>query len=360
MLERVQQYFNSSEISQSQLKALLIGVGAFHTIKKEGELYYEEKEFLIIGSAVDCILTERNKDNHIDLESFLNNYYISIIEKPSDTIMSIVQEIYSKIDKDDITELSDIKYSLLILSVCNSHKYQNNWKDETRIKKIVDEGTLYWNELIKSDNKQILDKNQAMIIWNVVVSLLTHKHTKNYFESNDNITILFQVPIYFIYEELECKALLDLIIIDKKNRCIIPCDIKTIGDFTNNFLNNAKRFRYDFQATFYILALMSWIKENYLEDYSIKDFKFIVESTKQQGCPLIYNFNKQNYLSVLNGIPSETIKTSFGNKNITSEIKGVKQAVELLKWYKSNHPEMQYNKEIIEGNGELQLNIWVE
>ena len=44
MLERVQQYFNSSEISQSQLKALLNGVGAFHTIKKEGELYYEEKE----------------------------------------------------------------------------------------------------------------------------------------------------------------------------------------------------------------------------------------------------------------------------------------------------------------------------
>ncbi len=70
MLERVQQYFNSSEISQSQLKALLNGVGAFHTIKKEGELYYEEKESLIIGSAVDCILTERNKDNHIDLESF--------------------------------------------------------------------------------------------------------------------------------------------------------------------------------------------------------------------------------------------------------------------------------------------------
>lgn len=360
MLERIKQYFNSSAISQSQLKAILNGVGAFHTIKKEGELYYEEKESLVIGSAVDCILTERNKDNYIDLQSFLDNYYISVIEKPSDTIMSIVQEIYSKVNKEDIADLNDIKYSILILGVCNNHKYQGNWKDETRVKKIQDDGALYWNELVKSDGKQILDRTQAIIVWNIVVSLLTHNHTRKYFEYSIDISVRFQLPIYFVYKDEECRALLDLVIIDFKNKCIIPCDIKTIGDYTGNFPNNAKRFRYDFQAAFYILALLSWVKENHLEDFEIKDFKFIVESTTQQGCPLIYRFNKANYLSVLNGTPAEIVKTDFGNRKVMPEIKGINQAIELLKWYKTYHPNMLYNKDIVEGDGELQLNIWVE
>lgn len=359
MLKRVQQYFNSPAISQSQLKAILNGVGAFKTIKKEGDLYYEEKESLIIGSAVDCILTERDEKNQINLKTFYEDYYISIIKKPSDTIMSIIQEIYNKVDKDSIENLNDLKYSMIILEVCNNHNYQNNWKDDTRVKKIIDEGSLYWEELIKSKNKQILDKEQSLTIWNIVISLLTHNHTKKYFECNNNsIKLFFQTPIYFTYENEECKSLLDLIIIDYDKKLIIPCDIKTIGDFTSNFLFSVKKFRYDIQAAFYLLALESFKIKYNLNDFKIMNFKFIVESTIQQGCPLIYTIKNSDIYYALLGDEAVNFCERGQCRKLSNEIKGIKQAIYLYKWYKNNHPEMKYNKEIVEGDGELLLNIW--
>lgn len=343
MLQRVKEYFDSLAISQSKLKAILKGPQVFKKVEKD-ELFYEEKESLIIGNAVDCIITNRNEKGEIDLEEFYQQYYISDIEKPSDAIMNIVQEVYSKSDS---LILFEIQNDLLILGSCNEYKYQSKWKDETRIQKIKDEGCTYYNELVLSEGKQILDREQSLCIWRVVESLLTHPHTASYFEKSEDIEILWQQPIYFKYKDKECKALLDIIIINHKNKTIIPIDLKTFSDFTSNFIRSVKKFRYDIQAIFYELAIYyNYITEtNKLWDYQVLQFIFIVESTLVQGCPLVFTLNRESILIALEG-------------DYEKKIDGLRQAFDLLEWYENNHPEMIYNKEIVEGGGLIELDLW--
>lgn len=38
----------------------------------------------------------------------------------------------------------------------------------------------------------------------------------------------------------------------------------------------------------------------------------------------------------------------------------IEQNIDLLKWYKENYSQMLFNKDIIENNDELELNIWME
>ena len=87
MKDYINDYYNSGRISQSKLKLLLLGPKKF-VERRDSSLYFEEKESLIIGSAVDCLLTQS--------EEFEKDYYISSLEeKPSDIIKSILkQEIH--------------------------------------------------------------------------------------------------------------------------------------------------------------------------------------------------------------------------------------------------------------------------
>ena len=238
----VDTYYEYPAISQSQLK-LLLGPdpSIFNTIQ-EPDLYFEEKKYFLIGDGVDMQLTR-------PIEEFNQKFHISNLQnKPSDTIKSIVNQVYDLV-KEEVGELAEKgvlrDHTSKILDSCNDHNYQPNWKTETRIAKIV-EAWEYWEDIKAAEGKVVLSQEENDLISQIVMSIRTNPATSKYFERDTNfVEILDQYSIYFNYEGIECKALLDRIIVDHKNKTIQPIDFKTMGDQTLYFPKSLRQRRYD-------------------------------------------------------------------------------------------------------------------
>ena len=347
----VEDYYINPAISQSQLK-LLLGPdpSIFNTIQ-EPDLYFEEKKHFIIGNGVDMQLTR-------PIEEFNQKFHISNLQnKPSDTIKSIVNQVYDHVKEIHGREILTIdRYPDAILDSCNDHNYQSNWKTETRIAKIV-EACEYWEDLKAAEGKVVLSQEENTLISQIVMSIRTNPTTSKYFERDTNfVEILDQYSIYFNYEGIECKALLDRIIVDHKNKTIQPIDFKTMGDQTLYFPKSLRQRRYDIQAAFYTEALKS--KKVY-ETYEILPFKFIVESTINPGNPLVFTCSDELLDIGKNGRQPYKLcdKPYVSFEYITymkfDEIKGFHQLIEDYKWYMEN--EFEKSRKIVESQGEFQL-----
>ena len=231
----VSKYRELESISQSSLKLLMAGVGVYNNAEPEDK-YYSEKEHFIIGSAVDTLIT-------MGADACKEEYYVSTLEnKPSATIMSIVKEVYDIISSEssyfeaNADFASDnIYFKDTILHVADKQEFQKRWKHETRYKKIVEQGKDYWDDLIKSEGRQILSLEQFEKIKTISDNIINHPYTEKYFQDAEHLDIFYQLPLQFVYENVSCKSLLDMVIVNHHNKTIQPIDIKTMGDYASNF-----------------------------------------------------------------------------------------------------------------------------
>ena len=101
----------------------------------------------------------------------------------------------------------------------------------------------------------------------ITESLRTNPVTKSFFDREtysklEDIDVYYQLPIYFEYRGIACKALLDMLFvfkdIDGKVLSVLLVDLKTMAGLTINFgITSFKSFRYDIQAAWYTEALRS-------------------------------------------------------------------------------------------------------
>lgn len=366
--EDIQAYLDAPAINQSLLKLLCKGVSYYNEnlTEEQASLYFEEKEHFLIGSAVDCRLTQPDG-------RYQEIYYTSSESKPSDTIMSIVKMVYDSLKRKGsiIEELREVE-SLELVKAIEAHNYQSNWKIETKLAKVIKDGSTYWKELIDSEGKTILSVEQEYLVDSIVTSLLTNERTKNIFlkgKLNPNFDVIFQFPVFFKTLDVNCKGLLDIVVVDHESKSIIPIDLKTIGDYTTNFPAAVRKRRYDFQAAFYMegiqssLAALSILIDKKLEGYSVKEFTFIVESTKRVGNPLVYICDLITLTIGKFGcrIPHEfeilfpNIEKRIEDKYYT-KVMGFYEALKLYKYHRDHG--FQYDREVVERGGVMSLNYF--
>ena len=347
----IEEYYNDSRLSQSKLKLLLgNNPNLFNTVA-EPKLYFEEKKYFLIGDGVDCQLTR-------PITEYTEKFHVSNVEnKPSDTIKSIVNQVFDETKRLNILieNVGDMRnYFPYIIDACNDHNYQSNWKEETRISKIL-EAHEYWDDLKAGEGKTILSAEEDSLISQIVMSIKTNDVTRPYFEHNEGEEIMYQVPIFFTINEVDCKGLLDMIIINHTTKVIEPIDIKTLGDNTMNFPKALRQRRYDIQGAFYTEGL----RQTY-PGYTILPFKFIVESTINPGNPLVYTmdetllqmgeYGREAYR--LKGVSQTKLVSMFYGK--LDKIKGYKQLIENYKWYMENGFERHID--IVRAEGEFTIN----
>lgn len=347
--EKIDEYFNSSAVNQSLLKRLEKGVHNYLGNKKsEKELYYTEKGHFIIGSAVDTILTgEENQ--------FEKDYYVSELDKkPSEVEMSIIQKVFDEVVWDNNSFLEDFKEQ--IEQSILFHNWQPNWKIETKINKIVEIGSDYFEDLKQGYGKQILSTEEYSLINNIVLSLTTNPRTNKYFNrqqlcNTDLINVYYQLPIYFTYNEIDCKALLDLLILIRNEKgeivSIQGFDLKTTSTNTIDFANNVKKYRYDIQASWYMEAIKQLFVTK--EHYNLKPFTFIVESTTNIGFPLLYECTDLLISAGKHGIEDYYFEDLL-------VLKGCKGFIELLNDYKYQEENEWLEDQIVTyNNGILKI-----
>lgn len=326
-------YQTISALNQSTLKKILISPQEY--IKaKERQLAKDEstEQHFVFGSLVDSLLTETKQD-------FDNKYAVVPDDTGvSETIAKIVKGVYDDMYEKTPTNLED--YPGEILKHCNYELYQSRWKDETRFKKIVEQGSKYFDILKKCGTKTIVTESEYAKAVNCVMALRSDKFTGPYCQkksSEDHIEIIDKHVVQFKYNGLEFKGEIDRIIIDHKNQTITPIDFKTTGKSVLNFENSFWHFRYDFQAAVYDLGLhldkSERLQKYYQNGYSINRFLYIVVETYLNNNPMVFEITK-TVLEV--GIK--------GNK----EYEGFNKAIERYKYATENDAwdyPMEYYKQ---------------
>lgn len=364
----IDKYFESENLSQSQLKGLLGGLDKYLENQEEEEtLYYKEKGNFIIGSATDCILT--GEEGRFD-----DSYFISDIEKkPSDAEMSMINMVFDDIintyPEQPIKSLD--QYPGFVENSIEFHGWQPKWKMETKIAKIFEVGNEYFENLKLSLGKQVIDKTQYMTIMEIVNSLRTNQRTATYFdrpsyEKNIDVDVYYQLPIYFEYRGIPCKALLDMLFVYKAEKMItkvIPVDLKTMNGNTINFLSSLKSFRYDIQGAWYTEALINESSSfNIGEEFAVDNFRFVVESTSKPGTPLIYEIDKEllhigKYgRSAVNTVDMNILFSKedlYQPITMVKEIKGFDSLVDDYLYYQEN--EWKEERVVTENNGVLKI-----
>ena len=148
-------------------------------------------------------------------------------------------------------------HSSYILDACEKAEWQPRWGTEAKLKNIIEPGTEYFMDLCKAFGKRVISKSQANTINAIVASLENSPRTSGFFnrvffEVLPNITIYYQFPIYLEYRGVQCKALLDMIIVERDTEeriiSVTGIDLKTMNGNTYYFPSSIKARRYDIKV----------------------------------------------------------------------------------------------------------------
>jgi hypothetical protein len=344
-------YYEIDAVSQSALKQISKGYIAYLRALEPSE----STSYFKFGAAVDTMLTEPDR--------FAEDFKVAKIALPSDTIKEIVEIIYKNAGSDIGGGLDNPEFAAFILGTAETVGYGRSWKPETVIKKVVEAGAEYYKFLSDTEGKQILSEEEYERVERCVTKLLTDFYTRDYFHPiTDSIEHLYQFPIAWKYvykdmalngkmEYVTCKSLLDIVILDHEEKTIKGVDIKTTSKPVSSFSSSFLKFRYDFQAAFYTLALNYYIKTNEkLKDYTILPFEFLVVESNGHVAPVRFVCPED----VIAKAMSTGFTTELGYRYM-----GVAQAFDDLRWYNNRGGTDVHSREYIynEGYQELNLNI---
>jgi len=271
-MDKIKEYFASKRISNSLLGAL--SNPRWVKMKMDNpDAEDEDKKHFRVGSALDCLLTSNGV--------FDDEFTVVDVVRPYGYMAKFVECLPSELTPespiDHYREAYDkAGYKMKIERVIDSF-----WTNPTAVE--------YYNAVRSSKSgKTILSKDEYDVVIQCRDKILANSFTHKYFVNNDpNIELIHQLPIYFNYKNHECKALLDGVYINHREKYIQPFDLKTIGKSIYDFPTSFVQFGYYRQAAFYTEALANYRikdrKEQGLSDisgYLIKDFIFIVVESK--------------------------------------------------------------------------------
>lgn len=314
-----QDYLSSKSQSQSRLKKILSHPNLYINYDPNSDLE-EPAEVTVIGDGVDLILTQGE-------DIFMEEFYFSTVERPTGQMGDFVWHLFA--NRND-TMAEAIAYDLA------GFKRDTMAKVRERFDK---EGKVYYDDLIAGEGKKVVSPIQYAMIQNIANTLRLSKFTSKYIVGNSQFKVFTQQALNFTYEGVECKGLLDLVVVDVVNNILYPIDLKTTTTSLNFWVEMLMKHRYDFQAAFYTEALKQTDLNIYGENLTMANFRFIVESQKYPGSPLIYELSDD----LMN-------LGKFGGTFQGKNYEGFDQAISRLKWHFDNDL-WEYTREDYQNEG---------
>ena len=281
-----------------------------------------ESPSLTFGSIVDTLITGTQ-------EEFENKYIVAEFAALPDSQILVLKELFNSLDSSYKTlPLNKIPDSM-ILAATTVCKFQQNWKPETRVRVIKENGEDYWDMLCLSDKKIIISTKDYHDALACKEKLLTSKSTKWYFEQDnpfeDSLKNYYQLKFKGIYLNVPIKCMADLIKVDYKNHIIYPVDLKTSGHPEYYFPESFIVWRYFYQAGMYAEIIKQNIKGTEFEDYLIAPYRFIVIN-RNTLTPLVWVYNQT----------WETGEVEFGD----TKFRGWREELLTLNHYLVNNPNV--------------------
>lgn len=280
-MDEIQKYYDYPALNQSFLKSLIGGVHNMYKNVESKVRSLKQGNALVIGSAVDCLVTDPDNWDH---------YYVIQSKLPPPQYIKVAELAAYIMHEKGLGLFMDIPPEHVLEKVCATLNYKT--KDETIINNFLDKYLGFYKELIDNYDKTWLSQKDYELIDSLASNVMHHEHTKDLFDND--LEKLYQLAIYFEYKGVECKALLDILHIDHENKLIIPYDLKTTIEYPSNFPRAIDKYRYDIQARWYTLAVESEFASLISEGYVVRPFTFVVASKKVPQCPIKVPLNIMN------------------------------------------------------------------
>lgn len=320
----------------------LISYSTIKDINNDPNILLGDKEnfrskYLDLGSVVDILLT--------DCQNLQNKVFVINSVLPSENIQKIVKLIIVELKKDikDIT----VDDAIYLFDQIDSN---TRWLPNTKIKKIIEEGSEYYKAIKDAKGKIIICNSLLQEAKILAIRTKTNPWIRQYFQKKN---IINQYKIEIKCGNINVKSMLDIIYIDDKHKTITPIDIKTGSLHPKAFLVNFYKYKYYYQGALYRKVLTNFIRSNVKElaEYSINPFKFIFISTINFLYPTIWNITDAKHYSILEGY-----KDVYGNS-----IKGIDELIEDTAVYykqiaKSPH-DLLMPIDLQKSSGEIDIDI---
>lgn len=239
------------------------------------------------GSLVDTILTDR--------DNFDNLYIVADYNKPTETIRVIVDSLWEhtlEIGYDKPLDDFSVDHTETMLNIINSHNYGgDNWRPQTKINKILEEGREYYELLaLTKGDKELVHQEEFDLAEACVIEIYDNEYTswlfdrsngsELHFQSKFKITHNLKKDIYAWKDELlsddTIRCMFDMIYIDHKRKVIIPIDLKTTSMNEEDFQGAFDMWHYDLQSGMYSYILRQVVAaDDFYKDYVVLPFRFL-------------------------------------------------------------------------------------
>lgn len=274
-----EEYFDYDALSYSMLKAFDKDPSS---VLKENDVKGAAIDY---GSAVDCLLFDGDEEYH-------KQFAVVSAPKPSDTGLRLVEYMLSK---DSVTRAT-AKEGIEALGLWK------NMKLETSIKKYITEDfMIYAGEVYNAKGKTVLDVETNQRVGEAVYHLVNSPYASKYLVESDGTEIMYQFAWAFSYNGMNCKCMLDALVIDHKNKTITPVDLKTTSGAYSEFKFNALKYRYDLQAELYCQGVWDFMQSSEeLKGYTLEPFMFVVSSNNAVENPHVYMMQSEIFRDKIN------------------------------------------------------------
>ena len=244
--------------------------------------------FLDYGSVVDVLLTGTK-------EEFDKQFIVLNMPELSSGLFKVCEYLLANYPNTKVfSEFTDMELSKACIAVgfwvdSGTKNYYN--KRITEAKKCEDK----YNITIKSIGRKIIPETMYLDCCKCVDSLRNNPNTAPYFQPknpfNTDIEIVYQAKMISDFETIPIKCMFDIIVVDHKNKVIVPVDLKTTSKRSWAFVESFVSYNYDIQARMYCYILKKTLNDdNYYKHFTIKNFRFIVIS-KQDYFPAIWEYD---------------------------------------------------------------------
>ncbi len=315
---------------------------------------------MLLGTAVDLLLTNKEK--------FDSEVYVMTAGKPGSDMM--------------------LKYSTVLAQTGDALKahQESGFKlgPEAVAKKFnkpEEGGRAYYDALLASEGKKILDAEELFTANQIVENLTHNPFTKTYFIEEEGVDLMFQVPIQWsvVFRSLitgemtttPAKSMLDVIRIDHKKKLIQPVDLKTGGE---GFWKSFWRYHRYLQASMYTDAVLMGEWEGFPEYnlYTVEPMRFVYADTNLFYNPVVYKMSPKDIHAGREGInyiePFDVAKSShvgpqgdvdsvyFGTLGQIKK-KGYSRLTAELDWHKKNDI-WSYDYDTYQKGGEVDISAF--
>lgn len=242
--------------------------------------YTFEDTPMIVGSLVDMLITQ---------PALVERYFcVSTSRKPTS---KKVHELASHIVTNGYLENSATAEEAVKKALEDGFSYRTAWDMEKRLEALKQANLMsFLDEILAAEGKFPVEQDTMLRCELIAQSLQMNPFTEKIFRVQKDVELHKQVELTWELNGVKCKGLVDLLVINRKEKTIQLYDLKITSEGVYAWPNKIYKYRYDLQAMFYTLGIQSpeFKSTYYTEDYTVLPFTFLVESYKYPGTPLMF------------------------------------------------------------------------